>query len=353
MLGWRGASRYYHPGYKEGFLLEVAAVKRVREEFGLANLKVMIPFCRTPEEGERVLATMKEGGLVRGERGLEVYVMAEIPSNILLAEEFAEIFDGFSIGSNDLTQLVLGVDRDSATVAPLFDERNAAVKWACARLIEAAHASGRKVGICGQAPSRLSPISRRSWSSAGSTPSASAPTRSSARRSAWPRWRSARARAAEGRAPAGTNRLRRGRTTFVLGRYGARTARPSAVTAEGTLLATSPLDVPPEPSMLLEADEDARARVDAADEAARARVEAARLARERRRADRLAELRLRLDAEVQAIRAEAEGAVAERRRRRASSLDARGRAAEAIVAHAAEVYARMVREGPPRAGGAR
>ena len=153
MLGWRGASRYYHPGYQDGFLLEVAAVRRVREEMGLDNLKVMIPFCRTPEEGERVLATMKLGGLVRGERGLEVYVMAEIPSNILLAERFARVFDGFSIGSNDLTQLTLGVDRDSTTVAPLFDERNEAVKWSCAHLITVAHAAGRKVGICGQAPS--------------------------------------------------------------------------------------------------------------------------------------------------------------------------------------------------------
>lgn len=153
MLGWRGASRYYHPAYKEGFLLEVAAVKRVREEFGLTNLKLMVPFCRTPDEGQRVLATMEEGGLVRGERGLEVYVMAEIPSNILLAEDFARLFDGFSIGSNDLTQLTLGVDRDSATVAPLFDERNEAVKWSCARLIEVAHERGRLVGICGQAPS--------------------------------------------------------------------------------------------------------------------------------------------------------------------------------------------------------
>ena len=153
MLGWRGASRYYHPKYKEGFLLECAAVKRVRETFGLTNLKVMIPFCRTPEEGERVLEAMHEGGLVRGANGLEVYVMAEIPSNILLAERFAKIFDGFSIGSNDLTQLTLGVDRDSTTVAPLFDERNEAVKWSCARLIAAAHAAGRKAGICGQAPS--------------------------------------------------------------------------------------------------------------------------------------------------------------------------------------------------------
>jgi pyruvate,water dikinase len=153
MLGWRGASRYYHPSYKEGFLLECAAVKRVRETFGLTNLKLMIPFCRTPEEGRKVLEAMREGGLVRGQNGLEVYVMAEIPSNILLAERFAEIFDGFSIGSNDLTQLTLGVDRDSMTVAPLFDERNDAVKWSCARLIEAARPAHRKVGICGQAPS--------------------------------------------------------------------------------------------------------------------------------------------------------------------------------------------------------
>jgi len=153
MLGWRGASRYYHPSYKEGFLLECAAVKRVRDEFGLTNVKVMIPFCRTPEEGKKVIATMAEAGLVRGTRGLEVYVMAEIPSNILLAERFAEIFDGFSIGSNDLTQLTLGVDRDSVTVAPLFDERSEAVKWSCAHLIEVAGHARRKVGICGQAPS--------------------------------------------------------------------------------------------------------------------------------------------------------------------------------------------------------
>jgi pyruvate,water dikinase len=153
MLGWRGASRYYHPDYKEGFLLECAAVKRVRETFGLTNLKLMIPFCRTPEEGELVLGAMREAGLVRGENGLEVYVMAEIPSNILLADRFAKIFDGFSIGSNDLTQLTLGVDRDSTTVAPLFDERNEAIKWSCAHLVEAAHRAGRKVGICGQAPS--------------------------------------------------------------------------------------------------------------------------------------------------------------------------------------------------------
>jgi pyruvate,water dikinase len=153
MLGWRGASRYYHPDYKEGFILEVEAVRRVRDEMGLTNLLVMIPFCRTVEEGQRVLDTMKEGGLERGQNGLEVYVMAEIPSNIILAEEFSQIFDGFSIGSNDLTQLVLGVDRDSTQVAALFEERNNAVKWACAELIKKAHQNGRKVGICGQAPS--------------------------------------------------------------------------------------------------------------------------------------------------------------------------------------------------------
>ncbi|MDX2003906.1 MAG: phosphoenolpyruvate synthase [Meiothermus sp.] len=153
MIGWRGASRYYHPDYKEGFMLEVEAVRRVRDQMGLTNLVVMIPFCRTVEEGKQVLATMKEGGLERGKNGLEVYVMAEVPSNVILAEEFSQVFDGFSIGSNDLTQLVLGVDRDSTQVAALFDERNGAVKWACAELIAKAHKHGRKVGICGQAPS--------------------------------------------------------------------------------------------------------------------------------------------------------------------------------------------------------
>lgn len=153
MLGWRGASRYYHEGYRDGFLLEVAAVARVREEMGLTNLQVMIPFCRTLEEAARVLAVMKDGGLERGKNGLLVYVMAEIPSNIILATEFAALFDGFSIGSNDLTQLVLGVDRDAVRVAPLFDERNEAVKRSCIALIERAHAAGRSVGICGQAPS--------------------------------------------------------------------------------------------------------------------------------------------------------------------------------------------------------
>jgi pyruvate,water dikinase len=153
MLGWRGASRYYHPDYKEGFVLEVKAIRRVREVFGLTNLLVMVPFCRTPEEGNQVLAVMAEEGLPPGKNGLEVYVMAEIPSNILLADQFSQNFHGFSIGSNDLTQLTLGVDRDSAQIASLFDERNEAVRRSCAQLIQTAHAYGRKVGICGQAPS--------------------------------------------------------------------------------------------------------------------------------------------------------------------------------------------------------
>jgi pyruvate,water dikinase len=134
-------------------VLEVQAIRRVREEFGLTNLLVMVPFCRTPEEGRQVLHVMAEEGLPRGKDGLEVYVMAEIPSNVLLADQFSQIFDGFSIGSNDLTQLTLGVDRDSAKIASLFDERNDAVRRACADLIKVAHQYGRKVGICGQAPS--------------------------------------------------------------------------------------------------------------------------------------------------------------------------------------------------------
>ncbi|MDE2314381.1 MAG: phosphoenolpyruvate synthase, partial [Elusimicrobia bacterium] len=153
MLGFRGASRYYHPRYRDGFALECQAVREAREAMGLKNLKVMIPFCRTVEEGERVLAEMAKNGLARGQDGLEVYVMCEIPSNVILAERFADIFDGFSIGSNDLTQLVLGVDRDSEIVAPVFDERNEAVKRLIAQVIHAAKAKGRKIGICGQAPS--------------------------------------------------------------------------------------------------------------------------------------------------------------------------------------------------------
>ena len=153
MIGFRGASRYYHPRYQEGFALECRAVKKVRDEMGLTNLKLMIPFCRTVEEGRRVLAEMEKRGLKRGTNGLEVYVMCEIPSNVILAEEFAEIFDGFSIGSNDLTQLILGVDRDSEIVAPIFDERNPAVKRMIAQVIGVCRAKGRKIGICGQAPS--------------------------------------------------------------------------------------------------------------------------------------------------------------------------------------------------------
>ena len=128
MIGFRGASRYYNPRYQAGFMLECLAMKKVRDEMGLKNLKLMIPFCRTVEEGRRVQAEMEKHGLKRGEDGLEIYVMCEIPSNVILASEFAEIFDGFSIGSNDLTQLILGVDRDSEIVAHIFDERNPAVK---------------------------------------------------------------------------------------------------------------------------------------------------------------------------------------------------------------------------------
>lgn len=153
MLGFRGASRYYHPRYRDAFALECRAMRKVRDEMGLTNLKLMIPFCRTVEEGQKVIAEMEKHGLRRGEKGLEVYVMCEIPSNVILAEEFSDVFDGFSIGSNDLTQLILGVDRDSETVAPIFDERNPAVKKMIASVIERAKAKGRKVGICGQAPS--------------------------------------------------------------------------------------------------------------------------------------------------------------------------------------------------------
>lgn len=153
MLGFRGASRYYDKRYREGFALECRAMHKVRDGMGLRNVKLMVPFCRTVREGERVLEEMAANGLVRGENGLEVYVMCEIPSNVILARDFARVFDGFSIGSNDLTQLVLGVDRDSALVAPLFDERDEAVKRMIADVIAAARAAGRKIGICGQAPS--------------------------------------------------------------------------------------------------------------------------------------------------------------------------------------------------------
>ena len=153
MIGFRGASRYYDERYREGFALECRAMRKVRDDMGLDNVKLMVPFCRTVDEGRRVIAELAVNGLVQGERGLEIYMMCEIPSNVTLANEFAEVFDGFSIGSNDLTQLVLGVDRDSELVAHLFDERNEAVTRTIAQVITAAHAAGRKIGICGQAPS--------------------------------------------------------------------------------------------------------------------------------------------------------------------------------------------------------
>jgi pyruvate,water dikinase len=153
MLGWRGASRYYSDAYREGFALECEALKRVRDDMGFTNVVLMIPFCRTPEEADRVLEVMAENGLQRGENGLEVYVMAEIPSNILQADAFAERFDGFSIGTNDLTQLVLGVGRDAEQLSHLFDERSQSVTRMVRALIEQAHAADRPVGLCGQAPS--------------------------------------------------------------------------------------------------------------------------------------------------------------------------------------------------------
>jgi len=153
MLGLRGASRYYHERYREAFQLECQALKRAREVMGFDNIIAMIPFCRTPAEADQVLAVMANAGLKRGENGLQVYVMCEIPSNVILAEQFAQRFDGFSIGSNDLTQLVLGIDRDSQALRPLFDARNEAVKRLIAQVIRVAHEHHRKVGICGQAPS--------------------------------------------------------------------------------------------------------------------------------------------------------------------------------------------------------
>lgn len=155
MIGWRGASRYYDETYKPAFGLECIALKKARNDMGLTNIKPMIPFCRTPEEGRKVIQVMNEYGLKQGENGLEVYVMCEIPSNVIVADQFSEIFDGFSIGSNDLTQLTLGLDRDSDLVAHIFDERNDAVKRLVSQVISVAHSHRprRKVGICGQAPS--------------------------------------------------------------------------------------------------------------------------------------------------------------------------------------------------------
>lgn len=153
MIGFRGASRYYDERYRNAFALECRAIRKVREEMGLANVKVMIPFCRTLDEGKRVLVEMGYSGLRRGEHALEVYVMCEIPNNVILAEEFSELFDGFSIGSNDLTQLTLGVDRDSELLSHIFDEQDPGVKKMIEMVVGAAHRKGRKVGLCGQAPS--------------------------------------------------------------------------------------------------------------------------------------------------------------------------------------------------------
>jgi len=153
MLGFRGASRYYNERYREGFMLECMAMKRVRDDMGLTNLIIMVPFCRRVGESERVLAEMAKHGLKRGENGLELYVMCEIPNNVILVDEFSKLFDGFSIGSNDLTQLVLGVDRDSALVAHDFDERDAGVMRMISMAVQGARRNKRHSGLCGQAPS--------------------------------------------------------------------------------------------------------------------------------------------------------------------------------------------------------
>lgn len=161
MIGFRGASRYYSDRYREGFALECRAIRKLRMEMGFDNVIVMIPFCRSPEEADRVLAVMAENGLERGKDGLQVYVMCEIPSNVILAEEFAKRFDGFSIGSNDLTQLTLGVDRDSEDLSDLFQESDPAVLWMIKTVIEKAHKAGSKVGLCGQAPSNNPEFARK------------------------------------------------------------------------------------------------------------------------------------------------------------------------------------------------
>jgi pyruvate,water dikinase len=153
MLGFRGASRYYDPRYADGFALECQALLRVRRDLGLTNLKVMIPFCRTVAEAKRVIDVMAVNGLCQGDDGLEIYAMCEVPSNAIRVDEFLSIFDGYSIGSNDLTQLTLGIDRDSATIVHLFDERDEAVREMIAMAIRGARHAGKPIGICGQAPS--------------------------------------------------------------------------------------------------------------------------------------------------------------------------------------------------------
>ncbi|MBA7685021.1 Phosphoenolpyruvate synthase [subsurface metagenome] len=153
MLGWRGASRYYDAKFKKAFLLECRAIKKARQDFGLKNIWVMVPFCRTVQEGKRVLKIMKEGGLAKGRNGLKVIVMCEIPSNVILIKDFLQIFDGVSIGSNDLTQLCLGIDRDNAKIASVGDERNEAVKKMISQVIQECKKRKKYCGICGQAPS--------------------------------------------------------------------------------------------------------------------------------------------------------------------------------------------------------
>jgi len=153
MIGWRGASRYYHKNYKDAFALECQALLKVRNEMGLKNMMVMVPFCRTLEEGRTIISELRNNGLVQGDEGLKIYAMCEVPSNVILADEFLEIFDGFSIGSNDLTQLALGLDRDSGMLSNLYDERNPAVLKLVKRVIEIAKKKGKYIGICGQAPS--------------------------------------------------------------------------------------------------------------------------------------------------------------------------------------------------------
>jgi pyruvate, water dikinase len=160
MLGFRGASRYYSEKYKEGFGMECEAMKIVRDEMGFTNVKLMVPFCRTIEEGKKVINLMGDFGLKQGWNNLEIYVMCEIPSNVIQAEEFAEIFDGFSIGSNDLTQLTLGLDRDSELVSDLFDENNTSSKHMISMAIERAKKKDRKIGLCGQAPSDFPDFAR-------------------------------------------------------------------------------------------------------------------------------------------------------------------------------------------------
>ncbi|WP_438364171.1 putative PEP-binding protein [Zobellia laminariae] len=153
MLGFRGASRYYNPKYQDAFELECKALKRVRETMGLTNVKIMIPFCRTLKEAAKIVAVLEKNGLKRGENGLQIYMMTEIPNNIILAEQFAEFFDGFSIGSNDLTQLTLGVDRDSELLSDIFDINDIGVKKMIAMVIQSARKTNTKIGLCGQAPS--------------------------------------------------------------------------------------------------------------------------------------------------------------------------------------------------------